>query len=84
MTNKPGQGAQQSIDLALTNWGDSGQLKPLSVLGTLWLQQRFDPTTWDLVCTGGVRLRTQVCHELTTEAAAAGLAVEHLSPPAAG
>ena len=81
MAKRPEQGGQHAIDLALTHWGDSGQLKPLSVLGTLWLQQRFDPITWDLVCTGDVRLRSEVCQQLTTEAAAAGLSVQQVSTP---
>ena len=67
------------MDLRYTDWGDSGQLTPSSALGTLWLQRQFEPSTWELVCTGAVRLRREICTQLQARAVAAGLSVEQIA-----
>ena len=62
-------------DLSLTAKGGSYQLLPRSVMGMLWLQTHFESETWDLVCSGAVRLKTESCDHLCRDAIAAGLSV---------
>ena len=62
-------------DLSLTPKGDSYQLLPRSVMGMLWLQTHFDTSTWDLICAGAVRLKTESCDALCRDASSAGLNV---------
>ena len=69
---------QPNTDLSLTAKGDSYQLVPRSVLGMLWLQTHFDTSTWDLICTGAVRLRSQSCDHLCSDALDAGLNVARI------
>jgi len=62
-------------DLSLTAKGDSFQLMPRSVIGMLWLQCHFETSTWDLICSGAVRLKGESCEGLCRDASSAGLNV---------
>lgn len=73
----------ESTDLSLIPRGASLQLVPRSLLGMLWLQTYFDPSTWDLICSGEVRISADSSLVLQRDATAAGLAVERLQAPAA-
>jgi hypothetical protein len=66
-------------DLSLTAKGDSYQLLPRSVMGMLWLQTHFETSTWDLICSGAVRLKPDSCDHLCSDAVDAGLNVARLS-----
>ena len=66
-------------DLSLTPKGDSYQLVARSVLGMLWLQTHFETSTWDLICSGAVRLKADSCDHLCSDARDAGLNVARLS-----
>ena len=63
-------------DLKLKGFGDSYQLSATSVLGMLWLQTHFETTTWDLICSGTVRISASSSAGLQRDAAAAGLTVQ--------
>ena len=65
-------------DLSLTPKGDSYQLVARSVLGMLWLQTHFETSTWDLICSGAVRLKAQSCDHLCSDAMDAGLSVARI------
>ena len=65
-------------DLSLTPKGDSFQLLPRSVIGMLWLQTHFEVETWDLICAGSVRLKTESCDQLCRDARSAGLNVARI------
>jgi hypothetical protein len=62
-------------DLSLTAKGDSFQLMPRSVIGMVWLQTHFETSTWDLICSGAVRLKGESCDALCRDASSAGLNV---------
>jgi hypothetical protein len=62
-------------DLSLTAKGDSFELMPRSVIGMLWLQCHFETSTWDLICSGAVRLKGESCDALCRDASSAGLNV---------
>ena len=66
-------------DLSLTAKGDSYQLLPRSVMGMLWLQTHFETSSWDLICSGAVRLKPDSCDHLCSDAVDAGLNVARLS-----
>ncbi|MEY3544206.1 MAG: hypothetical protein RLZZ247_363 [Cyanobacteriota bacterium] len=70
---------RHGTDLSLTAKGDSYQLEPRSVMGMLWLQTHFETSTWDLICSGAVRLKADCCHHLCSDARDAGLNVARLS-----
>jgi hypothetical protein len=70
---------RHGTDLSLTAKGDSYQLEPRSVMGMLWLQTHFETSTWDLICSGAVRLKADSCHLLCSDARDAGLNVARLS-----
>ena len=70
---------RHGTDLSLTAKGDSFQLEPRSVMGMLWLQTHFETSTWDLICSGAVRLKADSCHHLCSDAREAGLNVARLS-----
>ncbi len=70
---------RHGTDLSLTAKGDSFQLEPRSVMGMLWLQTHFETSTWDLICSGAVRLKPDSCHDLCRDARSAGLNVARLS-----
>jgi hypothetical protein len=65
-------------DLSLTPKGDSYQLLPRSVFGMVWLQTHFETSTWDLICSGAVRLKAESCDALCRDASTAGLNVAKL------
>ncbi len=65
-------------DLSLTPKGDSYQLLPRSVVGMVWLQTHFETSTWDLICSGAVRLKAESCDALCRDASTAGLNVAKL------
>jgi hypothetical protein len=65
-------------DLSLTAQGDGYQLMPRSVIGMLWLQTHFETSTWDLICAGAVRLKTDSCDALCKDASSAGLTVARI------
>jgi hypothetical protein len=44
----------------------------------LWLQTHFEATTWDLICTGKVRLNAASMGGLCSDACAAGLVVSRI------
>ena len=67
--------ADSPADLCLKAMGDSFQLSATSVLGLLWLQKHFDPITWDLICSGSVRISADASRRLHQQACAAGLEV---------
>jgi hypothetical protein len=66
---------RHGTDLSLTAKGDSFQLEPRSVIGMLWLQTHFETNTWELICSGAVRLQAACVEELCRDASQAGLAV---------
>ena len=70
---------RSGTDLSLTANGDTYQLLPRSVMGMLWLQTHFETSTWDLICSGAVRLRAESCDHLCSDAVDAGLNVARLS-----
>jgi hypothetical protein len=70
---------RHGTDLSLTAKGDSYKLEPRSVMGMLWLQTHFETNTWDLICSGAVRLNAESCHHLCRDAREAGLNVACLS-----
>lgn len=71
------------MDLALAGIGESYRLLPRSVHGTLWLQTHFETSTWELVCTGKVRLNASSTDQLCRDAQAAGLSVSRIPALAA-
>jgi len=73
----------QVMDLQLTPIGDSVRLAPASVLGLFWLQAHFEACTWDLVCSGNLRISQASSRDLHRDACAAGLAVDLVSVTAA-
>jgi DNA-binding transcriptional LysR family regulator len=77
---------EPSTDLSLTAKGESYQLMPRSVIGMLWLQTHFETSTWDLICSGSVRLNAPSCDNLCQDALEAGLGVARIPavPMAAG
>jgi len=70
---------RHGTDLSLTATCDSFQLMPRSVMGMLWLQTHFETSTWDLICSGTVRLKADSCDHLCSDAREAGLNVARLS-----
>jgi hypothetical protein len=64
------------MDLQLTPIGESVRLTPVSVLGLFWLQAHFEACTWDLVCSGNLRISRPSSLDLQRDACAAGLAVQ--------
>jgi hypothetical protein len=62
-------------DITLTPMGDSYRLTPGTVHGQLWLQTHFESKTWDLICSGTVRLTAESCRSLQSDAHQAGLQV---------
>ena len=72
--------AEPCTDLSLTARGESEsyQLMPRSVLGMLWLQTHFEANTWDLICSGAVRLTSGSCDSLCRDAIQAGLSVARI------
>jgi len=70
-----------TMDLALVDMGRSYRLQAQSVLGLLWLQTHFAPESWDLLCSGRVRLNGTSRQSLCTDAMAAGLRVSCLELP---
>jgi len=70
---------RSSTDLSLTAKGDTYQLLPRSVMGMLWLQTHFETNTWDLICSGAVRLKADSCDHLCSDAVDAGLNVARFS-----
>jgi hypothetical protein len=70
---------RSGTDLSLTAKGDTYQLLPRSVMGMLWLQTHFETNTWDLICSGAVRLKADSCDHLCSDAVDAGLNVARLS-----
>jgi DNA-binding transcriptional LysR family regulator len=74
----PSSSQEPCTDLSLTAKGDSYQLMPRSVLGMLWLQTHFETSTWDLICSGAVRLKVQSCDRLCRDAVDAGLGVARI------
>ena len=63
------------MDLAMAGVGSSYRLLPTSVLGLAWLQTHFETNTWELICSGAVRLQAACVEELCRDASQAGLAV---------
>ena len=59
---------RSSTDLSLTAKGDTYQLLPRSVMGMLLLQTHFETSTWDLICSGAVRLKADSCDHLCSDA----------------
>ena len=74
--------AHRSHDLSLIRRGSSFQLVPRSLIGMLWLQTHFERSTWDLICSGEVRVSAESSLGLHRDATAAGLIVELLQAPA--
>ena len=70
--------SEQRPDLRLTGMGDSFQLSATSVVGMLWLQGHFEPSTWDLICSGTVRISSESSLGLQRDACAAGLLVTRI------
>jgi hypothetical protein len=69
------------VDLALLELDGAVLLQPCSILGLLWLQTHFEPGSWDLICSGSVRLSAASRHHLCSDALAAGLQLSCLSAP---
>lgn len=66
-------------DLKLTGIAGSFQLTPISVMGMLWLQTRFEASTWELICSGQVRITVESSLGLERDATAAGLEVQRIA-----
>lgn len=62
-------------DLVLSEIQGGCRLLPQTVLGLLWIQTHFEASTWDLVCSGEVRISLPSSHALRRDAIAAGLQV---------
>ena len=73
----------RAMDLQLTPIGDSVRLTPASVLGMVWLQAHFESCTWDLVCSGTLRISRESSEHLLRDARAAGLNVDLVATAAA-
>ena len=71
-----------AADLSLISRGDSFQLVPRTVLAMLWLQTHFESSTWELVCSGEVRISATSSRQLQRDASAAGLSVHRIEAPA--
>jgi len=71
------------MDLRLTPIGNSVRLAPASVLGLFWLQAHFDACTWDLVCSGTLRISPESSKSLEHDARVAGLHVVRVATAAA-
>lgn len=69
------QAMSLQTDITLTPLGDSYRLNPETVHGLLWLQTHFESSTWDLICSGKVRLTAESCRSLQSDAHQAGLQV---------
>lgn len=69
------------VDLALIEVGSSYRLEHQSIVGLLWLQTHFGPESWDLICSGKVRLSGATREALCADAAAAGLKLCCLKAP---
>ena len=65
------------MDLLVERLGHSARLRPHSVLGMVWLQSHFEPCTWDLICSGAVRISRTPLETLCSKAEAAGLQIGH-------
>ncbi len=63
------------MDLAMAGVGSAYRLVPTSVLGLAWLQTHFETNTWELICSGAVRLQAACVEELCRDANQAGLGV---------
>ena len=72
-----------AMDLVLLELGTSFVLQPRSVVGLLWLQTHFEPSAWDLICSGSVRLSAATRQQLCGDAEAAGLRLSCLCQPIA-
>ena len=68
-------------DLALLELKGSYLLQPRSIVGLLWLQTHFEPQSWDLICSGNVRLSAATRPELCADAQRAGLQLSCLAAP---
>ena len=67
-----------AADLCLTEMSGSFRLEARSVLGLLWLQTHFESDTWELVCSGDVRISAASSLDLQRDASAAGLTVHRI------
>ncbi|MFZ9229349.1 MAG: hypothetical protein ACO24U_08335 [Prochlorococcaceae cyanobacterium] len=68
-------------DLALLELDGSYLLQPRSIVGLLWLQTHFEPQSWDLICSGKVRLSAATRSALCADAKSAGLHLSCLAAP---
>ena len=68
-------------DLALLELDGSYLLQPRSIVGLLWLQTHFEPQSWDLICSGNVRLSAGTRSALCADAQSAGLHLSCLAEP---
>lgn len=67
-----------SSDLCLTAMNGSFRLEPMSIVGMIWLQTHFETDTWDLICSGTVRISAESSRNLQRDAMAAGLIVQRI------
>ena len=69
------------VDLVLLELDGAYLLQHRSILGLLWLQTHFEPSAWDLICSGSLRLSAATRLELCRDAEAAGLRLSCLTAP---
>lgn len=69
------------MDLVLLELDSAFLLQPRSVLGLLWLQTHFEPSAWDRIAAGSLRLSAVTRQELCRDALAAGLQLSCLAAP---
>lgn len=70
-----------SVDLVLLELDGAYLLQPRSILGVLWLQTHFEPTAWDRIAAGSLRLSAATRQDLCRDAQAAGLQLSCLATP---
>jgi len=68
-------------DLALLELEGFYLMQPRSIVGLLWLQTHFEPQSWDLICSGNVRLSAATRSALCADAQRAGLQLSCLAAP---
>jgi hypothetical protein len=69
------------VDLVLIELDGVDLLRHRTILGLLWLQTHFEPSAWDVICSGSARLSTATRQELIRDAEAAGLQLCCLAAP---
>jgi hypothetical protein len=70
-----------TVDLVLLELDGAFLLQHRSTIGLLWLQTHFEPSAWDLICSGSLRLSAATRQDLCRDAEDAGLQLSCLAAP---